>query len=231
MESQTLQVRAYASELTKPADGNFETSLLPSQLRNNNIMNTAKSLRTFQRTFHQAFRTSRRTPLVRARQTLAAFQRYPSLSAVRYQSSQSDSPEPAKPLTDREDTPQSAADEIALRKAISPAYQLWFTCKKCLERSGHTISKQAYHFGTCVIECPKCKGRHLISDNLKIFGDANMTMEDIAKQHGEKLRKGRLGAGGDVEFYDDQATETVMEDHRRNTDVENRGKGAGKGAS
>lgn len=36
-----------------------------------------------------------------------------------------------------------------------------------------------------------------------------MTMEDIAKEHGEKLRKGRLGADGDVEFYDEEATETV----------------------
>lgn len=98
-----------------------------------------------------------------------------------------------------------------MRKALSPAYQLWFTCKKCLERSGHTISKQAYHFGTCVIHCPKCKSQHLISDHLKIFSDTSKTMEDIAKEHGEILRKGRLGADGDVEFYNDQATKIVEE--------------------
>lgn len=96
-----------------------------------------------------------------------------------------------------------------MRKALSPAYQIWFTCKKCLERSGHTISKQAYHFGTCVINCPKCKSQHLISDNLKIFSDTNMTLEDIAKQHGQHLKKGRLGIDGDIEFYDDAATKVV----------------------
>ena len=122
----------------------------------------------------------------------------------------------------------SDADKIALRKAASPAYQIHFTCKKCLDRSAHTISKQSYHFGTCVIQCPKCKSQHLISDHLKvgakysrriagqadsekIFSDTNLTMEDIAKQHGEKLRKGRLGADGTVEFYEDDATEKVNE--------------------
>ena len=36
-----------------------------------------------------------------------------------------------------------------------------------------------------------------------------MTLEDIAKQHGEKLKKGRLGVNGDIEFYDDEATGKV----------------------
>lgn len=39
-----------------------------------------------------------------------------------------------------------------------------------------------------------------------------MTMEDIAKQYGEKLKKGRLGVNGDVEFYDEVAEEAVAED-------------------
>lgn len=34
-------------------------------------------------------------------------------------------------------------------------------------------------------------------------------MEDIAKEHGQLLRKGRLGADGDIEFYDDAATKQV----------------------
>ncbi|KAK4497795.1 hypothetical protein PRZ48_010449 [Zasmidium cellare] len=178
-------------------------------------MKTARSIRSFQRTFEQTFRTHHATlrspPQVRAfhlpnpSPRLAASPK--ALQSRRYQSTDA---EPApRPLTDREATSSEDADSIALRKALSPAYQLWFTCKKCLERSGHTISKQSYHFGTCVIHCPKCKSQHLISDHLKIFSDTSKTMEDIAKEHGEKLRKGRLGADGDVEFYDEEATEKI----------------------
>jgi len=31
-------------------------------------------------------------------------------------------------------------------------------------------------------------------------------MEDIVKRHGQLLKKGRLGADGDIEFYEDAAT-------------------------
>lgn len=177
-------------------------------------MNTTRSLRSFQRVFEQAFRanhaTLRSQPQVRASHlpTPARLASSPKpLQTRRYQSTEA---EPAqRPLTERETTDKQDAESIAMRKALSPAYQLWFTCKKCLQRSGHTISKQAYHFGTCVIHCPKCKSQHLISDHLKIFSDTSKTMEDIAKEHGEILRKGRLGADGDVEFYDDAATKEI----------------------
>ncbi|CZT14483.1 related to mitochondrial import protein Zim17 [Ramularia collo-cygni] len=182
-------------------------------------MNASKYLRSVQRTFKQAFRPLQ--PHNRICQPAArpfhipALRKQPAhrlvcrlaLQARRHQSTGE------RPLTDREQEASKQdttdADAIAMRKALSPAYQLWFTCKKCLERSGHTISKQAYHFGTCVINCPKCKSQHLISDNLKIFSDTNVTMEDIAKEHGQLLRKGRLGVDGDIEFYDDAATKTV----------------------
>jgi hypothetical protein len=49
-----------------------------------------------------------------------------------------------------------------------PSYQMVFTCKKCDERSAHTISKQGYHHGTVLVTCPECKSRHLMSDNLKV---------------------------------------------------------------
>ena len=49
-----------------------------------------------------------------------------------------------------------------------PSYQLTFTCKPCLERSTHDVSKQGYHNGTVLITCPKCKNKHVISDHLKV---------------------------------------------------------------
>lgn len=110
-----------------------------------------------------------------------------------------------RPLTDRPSSPtNSQASEIAARKAEQPSYQLTFTCKKCSERSSHHVTKQAYHQGTTLITCPGCKNRHLISDHLGIFGDKGVTLEDIMREKGQLLKKGRLGEDGDVEFYSDQ---------------------------
>lgn len=108
-----------------------------------------------------------------------------------------------RPLTDRDTAQSTQAAEIAARKAEQPSYQLTFTCKACSERSSHHITKQAYHHGTTLITCPGCKNRHLISDHLKIFSDTGVTLEDIVKEKGQLLRKGRLGEDGDIEFYDE----------------------------
>lgn len=43
---------------------------------------------------------------------------------------------------------------------------LQFTCNICNNRSSHNISKQSYDHGTVVVQCPSCKSRHLIADNL-----------------------------------------------------------------
>ncbi|KAF8246890.1 hypothetical protein K440DRAFT_506947, partial [Wilcoxina mikolae CBS 423.85] len=47
-----------------------------------------------------------------------------------------------------------------------PSYHLTFTCRPCQTRSTHTVSKQAYHGGTVLIQCPGCKNRHVITDHL-----------------------------------------------------------------
>lgn len=74
-----------------------------------------------------------------------------------------------------------------------PRYQLSFTCKKCSTRSTHEISKQAYHKGTVLIQCPGCKNRHLIADHLKIFSDTSITLEDILARTGETMEKRAIG--------------------------------------
>ena len=42
---------------------------------------------------------------------------------------------------------------------------------------------------------------------MKIFSDKGITLEDILKEKGQFLRKGRLGEDGDVEFYDESSNE------------------------
>ncbi|KAF8536205.1 DNL zinc finger-domain-containing protein, partial [Trichophaea hybrida] len=81
-----------------------------------------------------------------------------------------------------------------------PSYHLTFTCRPCQARSTHTVSKQAYHGGTILIQCPGCKNRHVITDHLKIFGDTRRTLEDILKESGEVLKRARLLENGDMEL-------------------------------
>jgi protein import protein ZIM17 len=88
------------------------------------------------------------------------------------ESSSSNGTRAPRPLTDRDSIDEtrvkSDKEAIAERKAQQPCYDMTFTCKKCLERSSHRITKQAYHFGTVLVNCPGCKGRHLIADHMKV---------------------------------------------------------------
>lgn len=109
-------------------------------------------------------------------------------------------------------------------RADEPSYQLSFTCKPCLYRSSHRVTKHGYHHGTVLVTCPSCKSRHIIADHLKIFLDNSQTLEDILRQKAEDgqdfiklLKKGRLGirpgemvgneGEEDLEFWED-GTET-----------------------
>ncbi|KAF4629969.1 hypothetical protein G7Y89_g8173 [Cudoniella acicularis] len=87
-----------------------------------------------------------------------------------------------------------------------PEYQITFTCTPCSTRSTHTISKQGYHKGSVLITCPECRNRHIISDHLNIFGDRNITIEDLMRERGQLVKKGTLSEDGDVEFWQDGTT-------------------------
>lgn len=90
-----------------------------------------------------------------------------------------------------------------------PSYALVFTCKSCTHRSAHRISKQGYHKGSVLVQCPGCKNRHLIADNLKIFGDKSITLEQILAEKGDLVKKGGLSVEGDLEMWDGKDGEEV----------------------
>lgn len=101
------------------------------------------------------------------------------------------------------------------RRDQEPAYLLSFTCKPCEHRSSHRITKHGYHKGTVLIACPNCLNRHLMSDHLKIFSDKPITVEDILADKDEKLTKGTMRRGanldGDMEWWRDESAEQSSE--------------------
>jgi hypothetical protein len=129
----------------------------PSQLRHAPTTTIAMSLRPAHRIL---LRAAAARPLIAApRIFVAAQQRW---------NSSSDIPEPAntrpsKPLTQAPANAGPAATPLE-----QPSYQLTFTCRPCQTRSTHNVTKQAYHGGTVLIQCPGCKNRHVIADHLKV---------------------------------------------------------------
>ncbi|TQS32130.1 hypothetical protein Golomagni_07561 [Golovinomyces magnicellulatus] len=98
------------------------------------------------------------------------------------------------------------------RPDINPAYyQLSFTCMPCSHRSHHNISKQGYHTGSILITCPSCRNRHVISDNLNIFGDRKINVEDLMREKGRLVKKGSLGEDGDIEFWPEEDAASTAE--------------------
>lgn len=111
----------------------------------------------------------------------------------------------SRPLTkEPSDRVESDADRQKRneeRRRNEEAYQIVFTCKPCGERSSHRMSKQGYHRGTVLIQCPSCDNRHVMSDHLGIFFDKRTTLEDLLKEKGQTLTHGHTD--GNLEFWED----------------------------
>ncbi|KAI0021078.1 DNL zinc finger-domain-containing protein [Xylariomycetidae sp. FL0641] len=112
-------------------------------------------------------------------------------------------PKPPSSTAQSPSAPSSSAAEGKPRKLLEPHYMLTFTCVPCGDRSQHYISKQGYHRGSVLITCPSCRNRHIISDNLNIFGNKKITVEDLMREKGQLVKRGSLGEDGDVEFWED----------------------------
>ncbi|KAL4066175.1 DNL zinc finger-domain-containing protein [Scleroderma yunnanense] len=91
-----------------------------------------------------------------------------------------------------------------------PRLLIAFTCtvENCNHRSAHSFTKRAYAHGIVIIQCPSCKNRHLIADNLGWFKDSMedgklKNIEDILSARGENVSKAKLDSiDGDIEFID-----------------------------
>lgn len=83
-------------------------------------------------------------------------------------------------------------------EVIDPQHKMLigFTCKVCQDRSHHVMSKHSYTKGVVLIQCPGCKNRHLIADNLGWFRDSKTTVEDLVKEKGEAIRRVVVGQDG-----------------------------------
>ncbi|KAK5634128.1 hypothetical protein RRF57_009842 [Xylaria bambusicola] len=114
-------------------------------------------------------------------------------------------PRPSIPPQDGTSSSDST-DAKKPRKQLEPHYRLTFTCVPCTTRSTHIVSKQGYHKGSVLITCPECRNRHIISDNLNIFGDRKITVEDLLREKGQLVKRGTLGEDGDIEFWADETT-------------------------
>jgi mitochondrial protein import protein ZIM17 len=123
---------------------------------------------------------------------------------------QSQQQQQSKSLSSSSPTPESPSSEQ--QRPQPPSYELIFTCTPCSTRSRHTISKQGYHHGTVLVTCPECRNRHIIADNLKIFGDKKINIEDILAERGQNIKKGTVSAEGDIEFWEDGSVTVRGED-------------------
>ncbi|EPQ32047.1 uncharacterized protein PFL1_00245 [Pseudozyma flocculosa PF-1] len=78
---------------------------------------------------------------------------------------------------------------------IQQRLSITFTCSvdDCGHRSTHEFAKRSYTHGIVIVQCPGCKNRHLIADNLSWFtetADEPKTVEEMVRAKGGKVKWG-----------------------------------------
>ncbi|TKY90029.1 hypothetical protein EX895_000027 [Sporisorium graminicola] len=80
---------------------------------------------------------------------------------------------------------------------IEQRLAITFTCTvdECGHRSSHEFSKRSYTKGIVIVQCPGCKNRHLIADNLSWFTENEgepRTIEQMIEAKGGTVRRGTV---------------------------------------
>lgn len=167
----------------------------------NALVSQAQSYTTVARTQSSRFLSTRSLSLHSARPSslLPRSQRILAQTQLRYNS------RAPRPLTEspKSQTEQEAEWEAQNqeRRKDEEAYRITFTCKPCGHRSAHRMSKQGYHRGTVLIQCPSCDSRHVMSDHLGVFFEKKTSLEDLLKEKGQTLTHGHTE--GNLEFWED----------------------------
>ncbi|OBZ73522.1 Uncharacterized protein C24H6.02c [Grifola frondosa] len=114
---------------------------------------------------------------------------------------------PADPVLEASSAPAMIPQTELTFEAPQPRLSLTFTCTvtDCSTRSTHEFARRSYERGIVIVQCPGCKNRHLIADHIGWFKESTeegklKTVEDLVRAKGEKVRRGRLDAGGVVEY-------------------------------
>ncbi|PIA14719.1 zf-DNL-domain-containing protein [Coemansia reversa NRRL 1564] len=127
-----------------------------------------------------------RHPVVTAEETAYCFRRFGVTFSARFKATSA--------LHDKSHTETTSSTIGRLPSASNSSSKdarllIGFTCKVCRERQHKTMSKNAYQNGVVLIQCDKCKNRHLIADNLGWFRDKKVNIEDLMNGNGEEVRR------------------------------------------
>ncbi|KAG7345983.1 DNL zinc finger-domain containing protein [Nitzschia inconspicua] len=86
-----------------------------------------------------------------------------------------------------------------------------FTCTVCNTRSAKQFTEKAYQKGVVIVQCPGCKNRHLIADNLGFFEDCHD--DDGDGSGGWNIEKAMQRMGDHVQVVtNDNVMELSVED-------------------
>ncbi|KAJ3551717.1 hypothetical protein NP233_g13024 [Leucocoprinus birnbaumii] len=182
--------------------------MLPSRLfRNTGLPPPLRSLLTPSPTLPASYQVQLRFRLGVTAPSLSA---PPPASRSRYSTAASSTGSLSASTNAEANATQETEERTVFKQAlgqIKPKLSITFTCtvEGCGERSTHEFTKHAYEKGIVLVQCPGCKNRHLIADHLGWFkestGDGKMrTIEDILRNKGETVKRGKVDPNGTIEF-------------------------------
>jgi len=82
----------------------------------------------------------------------------------------------------------NAASEIPGAQKGGKKLAIVFTCTVCDTRSIKQFTEHAYTKGVVIVQCPGCRNRHLIADNLGFFEDGGWNIETALRDTGEDVK-------------------------------------------